>query len=97
MACFRYSKRSDSRSVQCYYGGPSAKYKGEKDCPLIIKNANKGQFLSTNFKYMYEIMGKKAKCLNNMTDWLGSAILDKHGLTLTEGTLKSYLVGWIYN
>ncbi|KAJ8925620.1 hypothetical protein NQ315_009464 [Exocentrus adspersus] len=87
----KYKQRSDSGSVQCRYGPPSGNFQREKDYPVVVKNANEERSLGTNFKYMYEVMGKKAMCLNNMTQWLGHAILDKHHLVLTEGTLKSHL------
>lgn len=89
----RYTKRLDSRSVQCSYGSSSVQQEREIGSPVVVKNANEKP-MSSNFKYMYEIMGKKAKCLNNMAQSLGHAILKKHSLTLTEGTLKSYLVGY---
>ncbi|KAJ8977647.1 hypothetical protein NQ317_003625 [Molorchus minor] len=88
--CEKYSQRSDSRSVQCYFGSPTARYERENDTPLIVKNYNK-EIFNADAKYMYEIMGKKAKCINNMTEWLGHTILEKHGLNLTEGTLRSQL------
>ncbi|KAJ8942329.1 hypothetical protein NQ318_005321 [Aromia moschata] len=85
----KYSQRTDSRSVQCSYGSPLAQFRRGKDYPVSVKNVNKGSLQTET--YMYEIMGKKAKSLNSMSQWLGHAILEKHGLSLTEGTLKSHV------
>ncbi|XP_023023808.2 DNA polymerase alpha subunit B [Leptinotarsa decemlineata] len=86
----KYSQRSDSRSVQCYYGSQSAKYKRESDLTLSVKNQNEHS-LTSDVKYMYEVMGKKSKCLDNITYNLGHAILETHGLSLSEGLLRTQL------
>lgn len=48
--------------------------------------------LKADVKYMYEILGTKAKALSNSTQHLGNAILEHHGLVLTDGLLKTQLV-----
>lgn len=43
-------------------------------------------------RYMYEIMGKKARSLNVMTQNLGQAILTANVLGLSEGPLRINMV-----
>ncbi|CAG9813400.1 unnamed protein product [Phaedon cochleariae] len=86
----KYTQRSDSRSVQCFYGSTTAKFKRESDLTISVKNYN-DDYLTADVRYMYEIMGKKAKSLNNMTHTLGHDILKNHGLVLSEGLLKTHL------
>lgn len=89
-----YSQRSDSRSVQCVYGSPTAQYKRESTYPISIKNVTENN-MANDIKYMYEIMGKKATSLSNMAQYLGHSILEHHGLVLTEGLLKTHVVRFV--
>ncbi|KAG5890207.1 hypothetical protein JTB14_028749 [Gonioctena quinquepunctata] len=86
----KYSQRSDSRSVQCFYGPSSAQYKRQSDITVTVKSQNECS-LPPDEKYMYEVLGKKAKSLDNVTQNLGHKIMKTHALFLSEGLLKSQM------
>ncbi|XP_049817799.1 DNA polymerase alpha subunit B isoform X2 [Aethina tumida] len=86
-----YSQRSDSRAVLCTHGDPTATYTRTDDIQLFVRMfGDEEHSLTSKSKYMYEIMGSKARYLSIMTEWLGDFMLKKHNLTLSEGSLKSF-------
>ncbi|XP_050504949.1 DNA polymerase alpha subunit B [Diabrotica virgifera virgifera] len=82
----KFSQRKDSRSVQSHFGSTTASFKRESNVVLSTKEVEDHK-ISAGVKYMYEIIGNKARSMNNAIRNLGHAILDNHGLNLSQGLL----------
>lgn len=86
----KFNQRKDSGSVQTSYGSVTAKFKRDSNVVLSI-NEVQNHKIPTDVRYMYEIMGKKKRIMNNMIRDLGHEILDKYGMNLSEGILISQM------
>ncbi|XP_072388601.1 DNA polymerase alpha subunit B [Diabrotica undecimpunctata] len=82
----KFSQRKDSRSVQTYFGSTTASFKRESNVILSTTEVEDHK-IPAGVKYMYEILGNKARSMNNAIRNLGHAILDNHGLNLSQGLL----------
>ncbi|CAG9834964.1 unnamed protein product [Diabrotica balteata] len=82
----KFSQRKDSRSVQTYFGSTTASFKRESNVILSTTEVEDHK-IPDGVKYMYEIIGNKARSMNNAIRNLGHAILDNHGLNLSQGLL----------
>ncbi|XP_057655272.1 DNA polymerase alpha subunit B [Diorhabda carinulata] len=86
----KFNKRKDSGSVQNSYGSVAAKFKRDSNVVLSV-NEVQSHKIPTDIRYMYEIMGKKKRIMNNMIRDLGHEILDKYGMNLSDGVLISQM------
>ncbi|KAF7268054.1 hypothetical protein GWI33_018796 [Rhynchophorus ferrugineus] len=89
-----YSKRVNALAVQCSYGNKETTFKSKPLLPTIKMVFDGG--LKANQTFLYEIIGKKGKSLNNMAEDLIVAIRDKYKLGVPNEAENDEEVSNIY-
>ncbi|KAK9886639.1 hypothetical protein WA026_017560 [Henosepilachna vigintioctopunctata] len=88
----KYKERTNSLSVKVSIGVEPKSSINEKNFTINIIN---GETFLSETKYMYEVMGQKASCMNSITNWIGNAIAKKNNVMISNDISTKNHIGSI--
>ncbi|KAL3288438.1 hypothetical protein HHI36_002883 [Cryptolaemus montrouzieri] len=87
----KYAERTNALSVRVSIGREDD-FTINKNKQVCVKHFNENDFLGTEAKYMYEVLGQQACSISNITNEVGNAIIKKNNLTLSnDKSTKNYI------
>lgn len=89
----KYFSRTDSRKILHSYGETN-NFQSMENFELHIKDLKE---FNANFLYMYEIMGREARSLTSLSQFLATEILNANNLTVSDVILKNTTVSIFLN